>query len=1293
MSSSQKRLFIISQYEGSEKSYHLSGAWWVEGSLDIQKLGQCFHVLFERHESLRTGFVIQEESWICQVHQSVPFQIMVKQGSKETVDELVDEFVQPFDLSNPPLVRVGVVQFPANRSLMILDAHHIVFDGLSLSLFTKELMMLYGDYPLSPLKAQYRDFVSWQEKFFESRSFAHQETYWLKQFSGELPLLDLPTDYSRPAQPQFTREHVSLQFPTSELSTLAHSQGVSLYMVLVAAYFTWLFRLTKQEEIVIGTVNSHRPFEDFNQIVGMITNTLALRGYPNKEKSFTTLLKEAKSLCLEAYAHPDYPFERLVEKLGHSQDPNRHPVFETMFTYEKADDRVLNLKDLKISPCFEKQSYAFDMTLDVIEQEGILNLTFEYDASIFKQETIQRWAGYFIHILQDAHLNPDVALSDMDILPPEEKEQLLKEFNATQVEYPCEKTIVNLFEEQVLKSPDAIAVICKNRELSFQELNERANQLAHYLAEHYHLKPDDRVGILMERSEWMMIAILGVLKAGAAYVPFDLEFPPQRMKYVLDDSQCKVLLTSPQQKEKAALIESVAYVEITEIETKHSSNPNPIALPAHLAYLIYTSGSTGNPKGVMIEHRNVVSFAENLSAVFGMTSADRIYALTTLTFDISVLELLCSLINGIQISLASTEEVMDPDAIARDLREHQITVLQVTPSRLKWLLESQKMELLHSLRVLLVGGEALPKSLAEQLQTLPNIKVFNVYGPTETTIWSSFNQLTEGEITIGTPLLNEMIYILSETNQLQPIGIPGELCIGGDGVGRGYVNRPELTGEKFIENPFRKGERLYRTGDLARWLPNGNLDFLGRNDDQVKIRGHRIELGEIELTLQKHPQVEQAVVIAAEKDAGNTELVAYLIGNEKLNPTDLRQYLLEPLPEYMIPAYFVQMEQFPLNPSGKINKRALPAPEGGALISSLYEAPRNPLETHLVSLWEEVLGHSPIGIHDHFFDRGGHSLKTVQLLSRIHKQLEVDLSLKEIFATSTVAGLAAAIRSSNPQKFQSIEPVAIAEDYALSHAQQRLWVMHQMEDTSIAYNVTGALLLEGKLDHEALFQALTTQVARHESLRTTFLNIGGEPRQKIHPTIDFDLEEIDLSQDENSEEKAREILLVEGHRAFDLAIGPLVRVKLLQLETNSHVLVFNLHHIICDGWSLGILTQELGLLYLAFQQGKENPLEPLTIQYKDYSEWQKQWLAGEQAKLDQAYWHERLSGEIPVLELPTDRPRPMVQTFQGKMVRKTFSLELTQKIRNLMRQNETTLFMGLVALVDVLLYRYSGQAE
>ncbi len=1296
MSSGQKRLFIISQHARGAENYNLCGACWLSGKLDVKRLEHAFQVLIERHESLRSSFLVENEEWLCRVHPEVPFELMVQEGGEASVEELVSGFIQPFDLSKPPLLRAGVCRFSEDRYLLIIDAHHIILDGLSMSVFIQELMNPYQGLSLPPLQAQFKDYVSWQNRFFQSPAFIKQETYWLEHLSEEFPVLDLPMDTPRGTESHFRRADFFIQHPSAELSALAKSQGTSLYMVLVAAYYVWLFRLTGQENIVIGTVSSHRPFVEFNQIIGMITNTLAMRAYPAGSKDFATFLKEVKTVCLESYANPDYPFERLVEKLELTQPPNRHPVFETMFSYEKASERMLRLKDIEVTLCFEKHRFMFDLAVDVIEKTGVLHFNFEYDSSLFRAETMRRFAGYLVRILEELPKHPEQKLSEIEILPTTEKQQLLVEFNQTQMEYPQDKNWVNLFEEQVEKNPEAIALVCgsgaRGERLTYQQLNERANQVAHQLKERFQIGKDDRVAILMERTEWMMIALLGILKAGGAYVPIDPNFPTQRIEYILQDSQTKVVLTEDEVRGKVSLPSFVEVVEIFWITTGEKSNLDVTIQPSDLAYLIYTSGSTGNPKGVMIEHRNVISFAANLPDTFDISPTDIIYGLTTLTFDISVLELLCSLIHGIRIVLASNKERNDPKAIGQVLQQKEITVLQVTPSRLKWLLESQHVDVLQSLNVLLVGGEALPKSLAEQLQVLRNTKVFNVYGPTETTIWSTANLLKDGEVTIGTPLLNEEVYVLSEHGQLQPLGVIGELCIGGAGVGRGYANRPELTAEKFVKNPFRKGENLYRTGDLARWMPDGNLEFLGRGDDQVKIRGHRVELGEIEHYLQNHPAIEEAVVVAREVEDGEKELAAYLKGDEGLEIAKLRQFLSESLPENLIPSYFTWLDQFPLNPSGKINRGALPEPEGKALHSA-YAAPRNEIEAKLVELWEEILGQSPIGIHDNFFDRGGHSLKTVQLFSRIQKHLEVELSLKDIFSFSTVAKLATVITGQEVKEFAPIEPVEEAADYALSHAQQRLWVLHQLEESSVVYNVTGALLLEGNLNQEALIQSLQALVARHESLRTSFVSVAGEPRQKIEETAELQLEEVDLRQQEDPVSVAQDMVQAEGNHSFDLEKGPLFRVKLLKLSLTSHVLVVNLHHVICDGWSLGVLSRELGVLYHAVHQGESNPLPPLAIQYKDYSAWQTNWLAGEEARQSREYWHEQLSGELPILELPTDRPRPLVQTFAGSTFEKQFSPQWTQRANELMRQEDSTLFMGLVALVKILLYRYSGQEE
>ncbi len=872
-------------------------------------------------------------------------------------------------------------------------------------------------------------------------------------------------------------------------------------------------------------------------------------------------------------------------------------------------------------------------------------------------------------------------------LPSNGKQPALANGNGNGTHKPSAlPTIINLFEEQVRSQPDTIALIVDETALSYRELNEKANQLGGYLRKQYNVKPDDHVAVKLERTEWMIITLLGILKSGAAYVPIEPDYPKERIDYLLSDSQSKLLIDDK---------ELTAFRRVQDTFSTADLAANNDA--GNLAYVIYTSGSTGQPKGVMVEHRSVVSFFNNFEERFGLRAGMVMGATTNYSFDISVLELLGTLVKGVRLCLISDTS---PDTILRYISEFRINTLQVTPSRLGQLLEAdtESINILKQLKVLLIGGEALSEAAYDRVKALKATRVVNVYGPTETTIWSSSLDINGSrELSIGKPLVGEQIYIITREGKLCGIGMPGEICIGGSGLARGYWNRAELTAEKFVANPFIPGERMYKTGDLGKWASDGTIRFLGRMDNQVKVRGYRIELGEIENALQHHPEVDSAVVTIFRSPDGDNELAAYIVSKSALNMADIRAHLAQTLPGYMIPAYFVQLDALPLNSSGKVDRKQLPDPKGiGIVASTEYVAPRNETEEILVGLWEQVLARDKIGIKDNFFELGGHSLKVIRLISRVYKQFEVRLELKDLFVKVTPEDQALLIQSGGKIAYEEISKVAEQEDYPLSASQRRLWVLCQFEEANVAYNMPGVYVFEGDLNVDALERAFASLIERHESLRSVFrINDAGEVRQVILPvgSTGFSIVHHDLRNDARKEQKARELVDAAMHQSFDLVTGPLVSVNLCRMEDDQWIFVYTIHHIVTDDWSMGILINELMQFYNAYNRGSANPLQPLRIQYKDFAAWQNEQLSGASLEAHRAYWLQQFEGDLPVLHIPADYPRPPVKTYNGNMIAFRIDPNAGKALKALTLQQGGTLFMGLLAAVNSILYRYSNQQD
>jgi amino acid adenylation domain-containing protein len=979
-----------------------------------------------------------------------------------------------------------------------------------------------------------------------------------------------------------------------------------------------------------------------------------------------------------------------VSELKLHRDMSRNALFDVMIVLHPYNIKmeIQQMGEVKVTAYEEAVDVTskFDLLFRFTEWGEEVQLNIEYNNDIYDKITADQLLDHFERLLTAAIAQPEAPIQQLDLLSTAEKDLLLLHFNNTNADYPRDKTIVSLFEEQATKTPDSIALVFENKQFTYGMLNDMSNRLGNYLRIHYRVQPDDLIGIKLARNEWMIMSILGILKSGGAYVPIDPEYPQERIGHIIADSRCKVVIDEPE------------FLKFKNEANKYDGgNLVHINNPADLAYVMYTSGSTGKPKGVMIEHRNVVSLLENFNAHLFQDNTLIMGAAASYTFDMSVLELIGSLVKGTKLFLIASA---DPLQILKHITDGDMNALQITPSRLTQLIESGSgnVKALGQLKVLLVGGETLGQSNYERLKELTGTKVKNVYGPTETTVWSSCLDVhISASLSIGKPLLNETIYITDEQLNISPRGVVGEICIGGEGLGRGYWRLPELTAEKFVDNPFKPGERLYKTGDLGRWLIDGNIEFIGRKDDQVKIRGYRVELGEIESALLNHPAVTAAVVIAKDMKDTSRELVAYIVSGEKLPIAELRTYLSRSLPVYMLPAHFVQLDQLPLSSRGKVDKRKLPYPNGMDIATgTAYVLPRNAIEEKLALIWQEVLGLDSIGVKDNFFNLGGHSLKATRLASRIHKAFEVKIAFIDLFKFVLLEDQARLIEQAQKTSFITIPAIGLQANYPLSSSQRRLWIVSQFEEANIAYNIPGVYVLEGALNTAALSGAFDRLIKRHETLRTVFNeDEQGNTRQFIISAEDtgFKIEYHDLREETELEQKARRIVQNEFTQPFDLTTGPLLRACLLHIDENKWVFTCTMHHIISDGWSKDILIKELLQFYNAHGKGGTTPLVPLRIHYKDYAVWQQEQLSSEALKSHKNYWLQQFTGELPVLELPEDKVRPLVKTYKGGVVKKRISPSVNRGLNDLVREQECTLFMGLLAAVNTLLFRYTNQED
>ena len=1280
-SSAQKRMWLLWLLDQQSTSYNLPAVLIMDGILDKSRLEQAVLGLIKRHELLRTTFALENDMIVQRVATTVEFEVEFTENTEANIKGAIKDFIRPFDLSWAPLLRVGLIKTGIKRHYLLFDMHHIIADGVSMSIVTKELMALYEGQKLAKQRIDYKDFSQWQNAYLKSEAVQKQENYWLEQFSEVPPLLDFPLDYPRSAKGDFAGESLEFRLNqelTEKLNHLARDRGATLYMVLLSVVNILLAKYTGQDDIIIGSPIAGRPHADLEGIIGMFVGTLAMRNHPTSDKTYGSFLNEVKETALAAYENQDYQFEELVEKLNLRRDLSRNPLFDVMFALQNIEVSKVAIEGLEVTSYKADQTPAkFDLTFTVIEMpEGLLfNIT--YRKSLFKRTTIQQLRGNLQELIEVITADNDVLLGDINVLSKEEQHKVLYEFNETFTEYPRDKTIHQLFEEQARKTPDKVALVFNEERMTYSELNLKANQVAHMLQRHG-VSSDQVVGIMVERSSLMIIGILGILKSGGAYLPIDLEYPQERIKYMLEDSGARILLTQSWLSGKAKV--SIKNINLDQVlcEKELGVTLETRSSPNDLAYVMYTSGSTGLPKGVMVEHGNVVNLALGQKNSFDINHNDRIVQISSISFDASVEQIFITLFSGATLYLIDKETLLDQFKFNEFMLNNRITHLHAVPSFLAW----ADLKGLNQLKRIIGGGEEFPAGLVKKLTSRSDI--YNEYGPTETTITAIMSLVNPAEIDttvpIGRPISNYQAYILNTDRKPLPIGVKGELYIGGAGVTRGYFNRPELTSERFIPNPFRKGERMYRTGDLARWLPDGNIEYLGRIDHQVKVRGFRIELGEVESQLLKLDVVKATVVLVKADSQGEKSLCAYVVLKEAVSTTELRLQLANHLPSYMIPTYFVKLDRLPLTANGKIDRQALPDPDSLSEQES-YVLPRNQTEATLAKIWSEVLKKEGVGINDNFFDLGGHSLKAAAVISRIQKKLNVTVPVPEFFKMPTIMALSQYITNASASIYSAIEPAPVKEFYEASSAGKRMWLLQQFDLESTAYNMPGVLIIDGELSRTRLELAFSDLITRHEALRTSFAAFDDKVVQKISENVDFAIEF-----SETTEENITDVIKA-FIRPFALNTAPLLRVSLVKTAENRHYLLTDMHHIISDGVSLSILRSE----FIALYKGLE--LKNQRLQYKDFSHWQNEFLKSEKLLEQEQYWLEQFSDEIPVLNLPLDYTRPAVHSFAGDSVSFQLNRETTEKLRRLSKTSGATMYMILLSAISILLSKYSGQED
>jgi len=1324
LSPQQQRLWTLQHapHDGGAPAYRALCAVLIEGPLNPVALQEALQSVVARHEICRTSFrqrpelrlplqVVNETGqprW-----QSHDLQTCSPQEQERRIAQLFrqERHLAP-DFAQDSLLRLTLLTLATQRHMLLINLPALCADARTLQNLLHELSLTYAADQQGRLMldeaTQYVQFSEWQHELLADDEAQAGEDYWHGQHRTAAPPPTLPCEGKPTAAQTFDPDVFAFEIERETLAglqTLFDQHDADYPTGLLAGWLTLLYRLTAQPELTVGYVHDGRSDEELREVCGPFAKWLPLRAQFSEQLRFGDVVRQVRQTVSAADKWQDY-FRPAADKSADTTDN----FFAIGFEFEARPAPFvaggLTYTIYQQAVCTEQ----FKLKLACVRRGQDLGLELHYDPALFHPDDVARLAAEFQTLLASIVARPPAAVMHLNIVSAAERAQLLFGFNQTQADYPAGACLHELFEAQVARTPAKIAVEFEAAQLTYAELNARANQLAHQLRA-LGVGPDVLVGVLMERSLEMAVALLAILKAGGAYLPLDVEYPPERVRFMLEDSCAPVVLT--QTRWRHVLPDSHAQVlcldDCRELVVQgQSENPVGAATADNLAYVIYTSGSTGRPKGAMVHHGGVVNCVRWMQATYRLDESDKFLLKTSLNFDPSVWELFWPLWVGATVRIVRPGGHLDNTHLVEQIQAHGITSIYFVPSMLRVFLDEPGVADCRSLRRVICGGEALPLATMARFFQLLTAELHHSYGPTETSIaateWTCEPHTARRLVPMGYPLGNTQTYILDQTLSPVPIGVAGELYIGGVGLGRGYLNRAALTAERFIPHPFSTapGARLYRTGDLVRFLADGSIEFAGRVDHQVKLRGFRIELGEIETALRQHPAVDDVVVVAREEGAGEKRLLAYIGAATERPPTtqELRGFLKEHLPDYMVPAGFVLLKALPLMHNGKVDRRQLPEPEEVRPEKGAhFVAPRTPVEEMLADIWTELLRIERVGVHDNFFELGGHSLLATQLVSRVRKTLQVELPLRTLFETPTIVGMAAAVQLLMQERPQRQPPPIVATpretELPLSFAQQRLWFLDQLQPGSPFYNLFSAVRLEGELNLAALTESFNEIIRRHEALRTVFADVAGRPVQIIVPAQQLTLEPLDLRALAESERAAEAMRLATAdvQRPFDLSRGPLMRLSLLQLGPQEHILLLCIHHIISDAWSSRVLIRELVTLYDSFAAGLPAPLAELSIQYADFARWQREWLQGDVLTAQLEYWRGQLAGAPAMLELPTDRPRPAVQSFRGARAARVFPKELTQAIQALSQRAGVTQFMTLLAAFKVLLSRYAGQDD
>jgi amino acid adenylation domain-containing protein/thioester reductase-like protein len=1299
LSQAQRRLWILEQLSGGRSAYHMPSAFLLSGKLNEKALRAAYQQMASRHEILRTVFLTVDEEPRMHVLETPAEAVTIQLvASPELLDQAIQQVVQqPFSLTEGPLFRIDLLNLPEEEMVMVLNMHHIISDGWSMSILVEELMACYNaacketTAQLPELDIQYKDYAGWLAERMHSDAYkAHQE-YWHQQLAGRLPVLNLPTDFKRPQVKSYEGDMKVHHFSSAllqKLKALAAKEEVSLYTVVVALVNLLLYRYTDDSDILIGTPIAGRSHMSTEKLIGLFANTVVLRTRMEESQSFKGLLAAVSSTVSEAIEHQEYPFDLLVDELKLQRDMAHTPVFDVMVAMQNKQVSDLQLDHLTITPKpIQEKVSKFDLLFNFIETEEELVLGIEYSTELFLASRIERIFQHLEVLAEAVAADPGQALLMLPLTTKEERSLLLQHFAiGERKDYPA-YTLQQWLAVKVTEQPDAIALIMKGSTRTYSEVFQESSTMTAAL-QAAGVRAGDTVGIVMDRSEYLVIGMLAVMMAGGAYVPVDPANPDDRIHFVLQDAGCTFVLADPDKLERVKAMNLTAQV----VTPKELPTGNALAemkgLPADTAYIIYTSGSTGMPKGVAVCHRTLVNLLGWFTDQYNFDATERFLLKTNHTFDVSLTELFGWIPCGGSLAILPPGQEKDPEAILTAVQQYGITHLNFSPSMLQAFTTTlgSRLQEMETLKMLVVAGEAFPPTLAAQVwHAAPSLLLENLYGPTEATVYTTRYAVGKADLEqvsmpIGRPVTNAITYILDKNLEPCPLGVNGELYIGGENLVLSYANRPELTAERFVENPFRKGERMYRTGDICSWLADGNIAYFGRTDHQVKVRGFRIEMGEIEHTLLQHEQVQQAAVLL--KKQGDDPLLVAYVAAEGTTQEEISAFLAGKLPHYMVPSVIILVEQLPLNQNGKIDRGALPEPDFSS--RRAFVAPSGAAELQLATLWAEILhiDKDEISALDNFFERGGQSLRAIRLAAHARQHMGATLEVQDIFRKPVLRDMAALMQAMEKAPAFVLPKAVEQERYPLSAAQHRIYLMQQMSPGSTLYNIPSVAAIE-KADPAQLKEALKLIIARHEALRTSFHQPDGEePYQQVgNPEIKLETHHVAAAA------AALEKTLSSMVRPFDLSKAPLIRAELVTTDDNRCYLFTDMHHIISDAHSMQIITKD----FEAILNGKSLPEN--TLQYKDFAVWEQSEDAAQHRKKNEEYWLEKFTGEIPKVELPADKKRPKVQSYRGAVVSQLISAGQREKISAFLQKRGTTFNTFFFTLYNLLLYKLSGEQD